>query len=139
MATLEDFLTNSQAVISLNNNQSSNVIAFNFKKTSPNMAMNIQVQTGSQSFYQQDVDFANEIKLAVYYKTDYVELYYNGKSIYIDTNFVTFNSRVLQQISNHNGNGFNKFVEGDIYQTRFYDVRTLSSSQIKQLQKQLTQ
>ena len=139
MAALQDYLTNSQAVISLNDNSAVNVIAFNFKKTSPNMAMNFQVQTGSQSFYQQDVDFANEIKLAVYYKTDYVELYYNGKSVYVDTSFVTFDNRVLQKICNHNGGGFNKFLEGDIYQTRFYDVRTLTSSQIKQLQKQLTQ
>ena len=139
MAANESFLTNPSAVISLNSANTANGINFNFKNNNPNFSMNINVGSSSQSFYQGDLDFDNEIKLAVYYKQGFVELFYNGKSIYIDNTFNTFADRVLQKIVNDNGGGFNKFEEGDIYQYRFYDVRTLTSSQIKQLQKQLTQ
>tara|TARA_Y100000766_G_scaffold10625_1_gene7741 strand:- start:3466 stop:4818 length:1353 start_codon:yes stop_codon:yes gene_type:complete len=139
MATSQNYLSNSSAVISLNDGGTSDGINFNFKKSNPNFSMNINVGSSSESFYQGNLDFDHEIKLAVYYKTDYVELFYNGNSIYIDNTFRTFDTRVLQKIVNNNGGGFNKFEEGDIYQYRFYDVRTLTSSQIKQLQTQLTQ
>ena len=139
MAAENIYLSNSQAVISLNSSSTTNGIFFNFKSGSPNFAMNITVNGSSQSFYSQTLDFNEEIKLAVYYKTDYCELFYNGSSVNIDTNFVTFGSRMLQRIDNDNGGGFNQFHEGDLYQMRFYDVRTLSPSQIKELQRDLTQ
>ena len=139
MASLENFLKNSSANISLSSGNTNDSITFNFKSSNPNFSMNINVDGISQAFFQGDLDFSNEIKLAVYYKQNYVELFYNGKSIYTDSTFDTFASMVLNKITNDDGGGSDKFEEGDIYQYRFYDVRTLQGAKIKQLQKQLTQ
>ena len=66
-------------------------------------------------------------------------LYYNGNQIHQDTNFNTFDGDTLTRIDADNGNQVNKFKCGDIYELSVYDTRTLSSTKVVELLKQLTE
>ena len=138
-----DQVTFNSNCITLNNGTVNNKISFNFRQATNNFIFIVKkgTSTGSttQSFFETSLDFTKEIKLAVHWKQGLCLLYYNGNQIHQDTNFNTFDGDTLTRIDADNGNQVNKFKCGDIYELSVYDTRTLSSTKVVELLKQLTE